>query len=84
MADSKREREQERLDLLVSNTILVISSSTETYQSIINAWQLVLQVMDKLVAGEPQSIQDGAVILSLKFWHLFPDIIALGVEQKKT
>lgn len=84
VADSKKEWQQKQLDLLVGNTILVISGSTGTYQSVINAWQLALQVMDKLVAGEPQSIQDGAVILGLKSWHLFPDIFALGAEQDKT
>ncbi|KAF2796258.1 hypothetical protein K505DRAFT_406457 [Melanomma pulvis-pyrius CBS 109.77] len=83
VADSAKKRQQTQLELLVGNTGLPISGSSGTYRSVINAWKLALQIVDKLVAGEPQSIQDGAVILGLKSWHLFPDVFALSAGQDK-
>jgi hypothetical protein len=83
VADSAKKRQQTQLELLIGNTSLAISGNTGTYKSVINAWKLALQVVEKLVTGEPQSIQDGAVILGLKSWHLFPDIFALRAGQNK-
>jgi hypothetical protein len=83
VADSAKKRQQTQLELLTGNTSLAISGSAGTYQSVITAWKLALQTVDNLVAGEPQSIQDGAVILGLKSWHLFPDIFALSAGQNK-
>ncbi|OAP60059.1 hypothetical protein AYL99_05061 [Fonsecaea erecta] len=33
--------------------------------------------MDSIVAGEPYSIQAGAVLVALSAWHLYPDIVVL-------
>ena len=36
--------------------------------------------MGRLLNGEPQSVTDGAILLALSAWHLYPDLVVLGNE----
>lgn len=42
-----------------------------------------LLAMEKLITGTPQRIQDGAILLGLSSWHLYPDMIVLGNVVKQ-
>jgi hypothetical protein len=42
------------------------------------AWTAALQAMDNLVKGIPQQVQEGAALLGISSWHLYPDMVVLG------
>lgn len=42
------------------------------------AWTSALLALENLITGTPQRIQDGAVLLGLSAWHLYPDMSVLG------
>jgi hypothetical protein len=41
-----------------------------------------MQVLDKLIAGIPQSIEDPEVLLGLGSWHLYPDMAVVHNKAK--
>lgn len=42
------------------------------------AWTTALRAMDSLIRGMPQQVQDGASLLGISSWHLYPDISVAG------
>ncbi|KAI1410288.1 hypothetical protein F5Y13DRAFT_202429 [Hypoxylon sp. FL1857] len=39
--------------------------------------------LERLLKGEPQSVTDGAILLAISAWHIFPNLIVLGSQTKK-
>ena len=53
------------------------------YASVMHAWTTALETLDKVIAGASYSVQDGAVLLALSSWHLYPDLVVLrGVTEE--
>ncbi|KAJ5785187.1 uncharacterized protein N7503_010399 [Penicillium pulvis] len=83
IADSAMARKQTQLHLIMDNISLPVNYKADTYESIIEAWKLSLQQMERLLTGYPQEARDGAILLGLCAWHLYPDMIVLGSEEKE-
>ncbi|EXL45112.1 serine/threonine protein kinase [Fusarium oxysporum f. sp. radicis-lycopersici 26381] len=70
---------QTQLQLILQNVAaLPINSATSVYEKVIHAWKGAMTLVEKLIAGRPQVVYNGAVFLGLSSWHLFPDLIVLG------
>ncbi|KAL9094161.1 MAG: hypothetical protein Q9165_003576 [Trypethelium subeluteriae] len=81
-ADVSRRFQHTQLMLIINNVDLSVNSSCDPYESIIHAWQSALRALECLVQGIPQQVQDGAVLLGISAWHLYPDMEVLGEEIK--
>ncbi|KAL9635301.1 MAG: hypothetical protein Q9204_002670 [Flavoplaca sp. TL-2023a] len=57
---------------------ITVNSEPETYRSVITAWIDALRAMSCLVSGTPQRVQNGAILLALSAWHLYPDLDLVG------
>ena len=55
-----------------------VNSETDTYRSVITDWIDALRAMSCLVSGTPQRVQNGAILLALSAWHLYPDLDLVG------
>ncbi|MCJ1419369.1 hypothetical protein MMC32_005723 [Xylographa parallela] len=77
-ADEAKKREQTQLMLIVNNCNIPVNTSGNTYKSVIQSLRTALTTLNNLVAGMPQCLQDGAVLLGLSAWHLYPDLLVLG------
>lgn len=55
-----------------------VNSEMHTYRSVITAWIDALRAMSCLVSGTPQRVQNGAILLALSAWHLYPDLDLVG------
>jgi hypothetical protein len=73
-ADEKFERKQKQLELILKNIDLPVVEDSKVFPSVIKAWVTAVETMDKLVRGMPQAVHDGACLLGLSAWHLYPDI----------
>jgi hypothetical protein len=51
---------------------------SDTYQSVIQAWKDAMISIDALVKGIPQKVRNGAVLLAMNAWHLYPDLCVLS------
>lgn len=69
--------------LIVNNIGIAVNNKPEVYASVISAWKIAMETLDSLVQGMPQLVQDGAVLLGLSAWHIYPDINVLGATQKE-
>ncbi|KAF5695498.1 hypothetical protein FGLOB1_14014 [Fusarium globosum] len=88
-ADRSMAKKQKQLMLIVDNTELPVSTTPQLFENVRGSWRSAMVAIDSLVKGLPQSVQDGAVLLGLSSWHLYPDMVVLGkgpspvrVEQK--
>lgn len=78
-ADEANFLNQKKLRLIIDNVRHVpVNVKAGVYESVIQAWSTALKVADRLISGMPQSIQDGAALLGLSAWHLYPSMMVLG------
>ncbi|KAI8955119.1 hypothetical protein F4801DRAFT_529707 [Xylaria longipes] len=76
-ADSVMARKHAQLNHIISNTVLPVNTRPTLYQSVMHAWKRAMELTNDLIAGQPQSIPDGSVLLGLSAWHLYPDMVVL-------
>lgn len=79
-ADAVQQRNQKQLELILKNLNFPISGDSKVFSSVITAWSAAVETMDKLVAGMPQQVQNGATLLGLSAWHLYPDMSVFGPQ----
>ncbi|KAF5587122.1 serine threonine kinase [Fusarium subglutinans] len=69
---------QTQLLLILKNVAIAVNSITDTYKSVMQAWKSAMTLVENLIRGQPQEVRDGAILLGLSAWHLFPDLVVLG------
>ncbi|KAG4274379.1 hypothetical protein FPRO04_09337 [Fusarium proliferatum] len=72
-----------QLRLILKNVYFAISPSEAPFVSVIDAWKLAVETTEKLILGIPQEAQNGAAILGLSAWHIYPDIHVYGNKNIK-
>jgi hypothetical protein len=82
-ADTVKRREQTQLKLIVDNIIAPVSADMKVYSSVMSAWKTAVNSMEATLSGAPQSLQNGALLLGLSAWHLYPDLLVLGKHVTK-
>ena len=83
-ADEAKFREQKKLGLITKNIGLPVSSGGSTYQKVIGAWKQAMVGFENIISGMPLQISDGTILLALSSWHLYPNLIILGGQLKKS
>lgn len=77
-ADEAKKLQQKQLELILKNLRLPVNHNKSVYRSVIQAWKTAMTMMENLIKGMPQVVQDGAILLGLSAWHLYPDMVVLG------
>ncbi|KAI6764149.1 hypothetical protein HG530_007938 [Fusarium avenaceum] len=77
-ADNVMVKKQTQLKLILKNVGLVIGKTDDLYASVMQTWHIALSIMESLVSGIPQEVQDGVALLALSAWHLYPDVQVFG------
>lgn len=83
VADKAKQRQQTQTMLLIKNSVLPVSQKMNVYPSVMEAWTSALVNLDKIVSGIPCNVTDGAVLLALGSWHIYPDIHVLTANKQK-
>ncbi|KAF5234251.1 hypothetical protein FAUST_7711 [Fusarium austroamericanum] len=71
-------KKQTQLLLILKNIAIAVNSITDTYKSVMHAWKSAMVLVENLLLGQPQEVRDGAILLGLSAWHLYPDLLVLG------
>lgn len=58
-----------------------LPSGPHVYTIVKSVWQKSMEVIEKLLAGEPQSTATAEPLLGLAVWHLYPDMAILGSQR---
>ncbi|KAF5549501.1 hypothetical protein FMEXI_4201 [Fusarium mexicanum] len=71
--------EQRKVALLYAdNAGVPVNTSSDPYSSVITAWKDAMTSMECLINGTPQRVRNGAVLLAINSWHLYPDLCILS------
>lgn len=79
-ADSAMQKEHIQLKLILQNISLPVTSASTLYDGVIRAWTQAMCGLERLLNGESQSVTDGAILLAISAWHLYPNLLVLGRE----
>jgi hypothetical protein len=74
-ADKAKEWSEDQLALVRKNIILPVSGGSSTYDDVMNVWKRSMLTVEHFLAGKPQEITDGSVLLAFSAWHLYPDLV---------
>jgi hypothetical protein len=78
-ADRAMELKQKQFMLIVNNIGIPVSTTgSELLHNVRGVWDSSMVAIDKLIQGVAQSVENGAVLLGLSSWHIYPDILVLG------
>ncbi|KAI1453582.1 hypothetical protein F4805DRAFT_461586 [Annulohypoxylon moriforme] len=80
-ADTAKMIPQTQFRLLVDNISLPVSDRDVVLDAVLEAWTKALRALESLIEGKALQINDGAVLLGLSAWHLYPDIYLAGTNQ---
>jgi len=88
-ADRDKGLQHLQTKLIIDNINIPVNTREKVYSGVIRAWKAAMTMTEDLLTGQPQRVQDGAILLGLSAWHLYPDILVLGnntvhVKQKDT
>jgi hypothetical protein len=83
-ADKAMEKRQLQFMLIVNNLNKPVNTKQEVYSNVLQSWKSAMITADKLVQGVPQVAQDGASLLGLSSWHLYPDMVVLSATGGMT
>ncbi|MGI4812117.1 MAG: hypothetical protein ACRYGG_02060 [Janthinobacterium lividum] len=78
--DFVKPKQQAILDI-IGDVRYPVGTTTDLYDSVIRTWTTALDTIDKLVSGVPHSVTDGAVLVALSSWHLFPDVVVIAKNK---
>ncbi|KAH8597426.1 hypothetical protein B0O99DRAFT_507860 [Bisporella sp. PMI_857] len=85
-ADEAKILQHKQTMLILNNASVPVNNEADTYTSVIKAWTSALEAMNNLAKGMPQMVQNGAALLAISSWHLYPNMIVYGgpgVEVKQ-
>ncbi|QYT03239.1 hypothetical protein H0G86_010209 [Trichoderma simmonsii] len=76
---SKKTKEQRSKVLLYTDKAgLAVNKNSDPYHSAMVAWKDAMSSMDSLIMGVPQKVRNGAILLAIRSWHLYPDLCVLS------
>ncbi|KAK8069992.1 hypothetical protein PG994_006608 [Apiospora phragmitis] len=79
-ADSAMRKEHVQLKLIINNLSIPVMAGTSLYASVTKAWNQALVGVERLIAGEPQSVTNGAILLAISAWHLYPNLLVFSSQ----
>ena len=80
-ADRAKALQHTQLRLIMDNVQLPVHRSSSLYTSVMEVWKCSLDQLEGLLNGMPLEARSGDILLALSAWHLFPDMVVLGLEQ---
>ncbi|KAE8383062.1 hypothetical protein BDV26DRAFT_277527 [Aspergillus bertholletiae] len=82
IADKANQRQHSQLRLIIENLSTSVNNSSVVYSSVIKAWRSGTEMVQNLLMGISQRVNNGAVLLALSAWHLYPDMDVFCVSNK--
>jgi len=81
IADEVKSKEQKKLMLVLDEGTLSVGKGRGTYKDVIEAWTTAMTGMERLLTGAPQATQQGAIVIGLSAWHLYPNLVILKSDR---
>ncbi|RYP49489.1 hypothetical protein DL768_004815 [Monosporascus sp. mg162] len=82
-ADQAKLFQHKQMEIIINDSAIPVNSEPTVYKSVTTAWIGALGAMENLVQGVSQKVQDGAALLAISAWHLYPDMIVYRGQNGK-
>jgi hypothetical protein len=73
-ADRLKTKQHLHLRQVISYFNVAITSLSNLYDSVMQTWIGTMNLMEELLNGKAQCVEDGALLLGLSAWHIYPDL----------
>ncbi|RMJ18140.1 hypothetical protein CDV36_002219 [Fusarium kuroshium] len=80
-AKSVKNKQDTQLRVILRSVHYAVNAIDALYASVIDAWKLALETTENLILGMPQEAHNGAAILGLAAWHIYPDMHVYGTKN---
>lgn len=82
-ADTAMKKERVQMQLILKNLQIPVAQGETLYEGVMRAWRQAMIGLERIFCGEPQIVTDGAILLALSAWHLYPDLLVLSHETTR-
>ncbi|GKT49507.1 uncharacterized protein ColSpa_09688 [Colletotrichum spaethianum] len=82
VADNAMLRQHTQLRLITENLSISVNNKLDVFSGVIDAWKTGMQTVEHLLQGIAQRVDNGAILLALSAWHIYPDMIVFGDRNK--
>ncbi|KUI61453.1 hypothetical protein VP1G_08642 [Cytospora mali] len=82
IADKAKVIQHTNMEEILQAGNLPVDNNPAVYTSVMRSWNTVMSTMNSLIQGMPHSVHDGAVLLAISAWHIYPDIEVFGPKAK--
>src|SRR5436305_1297729 len=73
-ADRAKQKQQVQLRLVIDNMTIPVKSASNAYDSVMDTWTETMKLMEEVLSGKALRVQNGALLLGLSAWHIYPDL----------
>ncbi|RSM18462.1 hypothetical protein CDV31_002597 [Fusarium ambrosium] len=80
-AKSVKNKQDTQLRVILRSVHYAVNAIDALYASVTDAWKLALETTENLILGMPQEAHNGAAILGLVAWHIYPDMHVYGTKN---
>ncbi|RSM00018.1 hypothetical protein CEP52_009395 [Fusarium oligoseptatum] len=80
-AKSVKNKQDTQLRVILRSVYYTVNAIDALYASVTDAWKLALETAEHLILGMPQEAHNGAAILGLVAWHIYPDMHVYGTKN---
>lgn len=77
-ANKKTKEQRSKALHYTDKTGLAVNKNSDPYDSVMIAWKDAMSSMDSVIMGVPQKVRNGAILLAIRSWHLYPDLCVLS------
>ncbi|KAI0534981.1 hypothetical protein GGR58DRAFT_29642 [Xylaria digitata] len=82
IADGVKKIEHQKMEAVLLKLSLPVDNSKDVFTSVTRVWKTAMTAMENLCKGVPQRVHNGAVLLAITSWHLYPDVEVFGRETE--
>ncbi|KAF2963145.1 hypothetical protein GQX73_g10435 [Xylaria multiplex] len=82
IADRVKKTEHQKMEAVLLKLSLPVDNSTDVFSSVTRVWKTTMTAMGSLCKGIPLRVYNGAVLLAITSWHLYPDVEVFGRETE--
>jgi len=82
IADGVKASQHQRIESVLLTLSLPVDNSSDVFSGVVRAWTGAMATLESLIQGTPQRIHNGAVLLAISSWHLYPDLDLFGSTKE--
>ncbi|CAH0047797.1 unnamed protein product [Clonostachys solani] len=79
-ADLAMKKNHAQFNMMLMDINISISCADGLYANVVQSWTYAMLALEHLLAGRPHTITDGAILLGISSWHIYPNILLLDTQ----